>query len=125
MESIDRRLSRRYRMRIPVRFRELEDNSEFEECTGETTNISSTGLFFVTKMPLLLGTTVELALRIPRELTGNAKLVVQCVGWIVRTEFLEDGCVGYGTRIDLRHTAGATAIAEARIEAVGAASGRQ
>ena len=53
MESIDRRLSRRYRMRIPVRFRELEDKSEFEGCTGETTNISHTGLFFVTKMPLL------------------------------------------------------------------------
>jgi PilZ domain len=124
MNHLDRRLSRRYSMRIPIRFRGLEDTGGFDGYTGETANISRTGLFFTTKIPLLLGTTLELALRIPRELSGSAKSVVHCVGWIVRTEFLEDGSVGYGTRIDLRQSAGAVVVAEETVEAMAAGSNR-
>jgi PilZ domain len=111
-------------MKIPIRFRGLGEIGESDEYTGETTNISRTGLFFSTKVPLLLGTGLELALRIPRELSGAAKSVVHCTGWIVRTEFLENGSVGYGTRIDLRQSAGAAVVAKEVVEAVGAGSGR-
>jgi PilZ domain len=120
MRNADRRLSRRYSMRIPIRFRYAEDVSETEGYTGELLNISRTGLFFTTKIPLLLGTTLQLALRVPRELTGSAKSVVQCIGSVVRTEFLDDGSVGYGTRIDLRQAAGAAVFKEKIVEAMAA-----
>lgn len=109
MSHSDRRLAPRYSLKIPLRFRDMEDRSDPEGHTGETLNISRTGLFFVARISLLLGSTVELALRVPRELSGSTKSVVRCLGRIVRMESLADGEVGYGARIDLRQAAGAVA----------------
>ncbi len=49
MRNADRRLSRRYSVKIPIRFRGLGEIGESDEYTGETTNISRTGLFFSTR----------------------------------------------------------------------------
>jgi hypothetical protein len=86
MNKSDRRCSTRYALRIPIRFRESVAATEHEGYTGETTNISRNGLSFVTKVPLLLGSIVELALRVPRELSGSGKSEIQCFGQIVRME---------------------------------------
>ncbi len=125
MNNADRRSSSRYPVKIPIRFRAVDSNKEPEGYTGETTNISRTGVFFVTKVPLELGSSVQLSLRVPRELSGRAKSEVQCVGRIVRMECWPDGSIGYGTRIDLRQTASAVAVAMVNeaAEAVGAGVG--
>lgn len=123
MNNADRRSSPRYMMQMPIRFRESDSNKEPEGYTGETTNISRTGVFFVTRIPLELGSSLQLSLRVPRELSGSAKSEVQCVGRMVRMECWPDGSIGYGTRIDLRQTAGALAVVRETVEAVGFGAG--
>jgi len=107
-----------------VRFREWEADRVQEGYTGETINISRTGVFFITKVPLALGTTIQLAMRVPRELSGSAKSEVQCRGKIMRMETFEGGSIGYGTRIDLRQTAGALMAAKEMVETVTAGTAR-
>jgi hypothetical protein len=109
-------------MKIPIRFREMEAISEPEGYTGETTNISRTGVFFITKAPLLLGSVLLLTLRVPKELSGSANSEVQCVARVVRMEWELNDSFGYGTRIDLRHGA-AAAVRESNEMAEAVASG--
>jgi hypothetical protein len=118
MNKSDRRYSPRYAMKTLIRFREMETLSESDGYMGETTDISRTGVFFVTNVPLQLGSVLLLALRVPRELSGRATSEVQCVGRVVRMEYRLDGCIGYGIRIDLRHGAGAVKETCEMVEAV-------
>lgn len=112
MDKADRRSNPRYDMKIPIRFRELEDLKDPEGYTAETTDISRNGLFFMSKVSLPLGSMIQMALRVPRELSGSATSEVRCLGRIVRTEIFADGSAGYGTRIDLRQSAGSAGVAK-------------
>jgi hypothetical protein len=64
MNKSDRRYSPRYAMKTPIRFRMMETLSESEGYMGETTNLSRPGVFFLTNVPLQLGSVLLLAPRV-------------------------------------------------------------
>ena len=70
MSPIERRLDTRVSVRAPLRFRVLNNPSAKEEA-AVSENISQRGLFFWTRVPLHVGTPVELSPRMPQELAGK------------------------------------------------------
>src|SRR5258708_32143851 len=70
MNSRERRIDTRINLNVPLRFRVLNiPNSQ--ELTGESINISQRGILFATAIPLLIGTPLEVSLKMPREVAGH------------------------------------------------------
>jgi hypothetical protein len=74
---------RRLRHRVSVLFR-IPGSDEWIE--GVTENISHSGLLFRSSSPLEVGSSMELILEMPRELTGANDARVVCEGSLVRVE---------------------------------------
>src|SRR5258708_28924712 len=71
MNSRERRIDTRINLNVPLRFRVLNiPNSQ--ELTGESINISQRGILFATAIPLLIGTPLEVSLKMPREMARHA-----------------------------------------------------
>jgi hypothetical protein len=85
MSSSERRLDTRVSVRVPLRFRVLNNPSASEE-TAVSENISQRGVFFWTRVPLHVGTAVELSLRMPQELAGKISADVKCVARVVHVQ---------------------------------------
>jgi len=73
----------RFAIRIPVRYREPRSSKWFE---GRTENISYSGVLFRTEFPLLPKTSVEMRLRLPATVLGEAPGEIVCRGAVVRIE---------------------------------------
>ena len=101
MNSRERRIDARVNVNVPLRFRVLNiPNSQ--ELTGESINISQRGMLFATAIPLDIGTTLEVWLKMPRELAGGARSDLKCVARVVHVEpnaFL-GGKAGIGLQIE-------------------------
>jgi len=74
---------RRLRHRVSVLFR-IPGSDKWVE--GVTENISRSGLLFRSSSPLEVGSSVELILEMPHELTGDDNARVVCEGALVRVE---------------------------------------
>jgi hypothetical protein len=85
MSSSERRLDTRVSVRVPLRFRVLNNPSAAEE-TAVSENISQRGVFFWTRVPLRVGTPVELSLRMPQEVAGSVSADVKCVARVVHVQ---------------------------------------
>ena len=70
MSSSERRIDTRVNIRVPLRFRALNNPGATEQ-TAESENISQRGMYFMTNVPLKVGTPVEVSLRMPQELVGK------------------------------------------------------
>jgi hypothetical protein len=101
MNSRERRIDPRVNVNVPLRFRVLNiPNSQ--ELTGESINISQRGILFATAIPLAVGTSLEVWLKMPRELAGDATSDLKCVARVVHVEpnaFL-GGKAGIGLQIE-------------------------
>ncbi len=101
MNSRERRIDTRINLNVPLRFRVLNiPNSQ--ELTGESINISQRGILFATAIPLLIGTPLEVSLKMPREMAGHAASELKCVARVVHVEpnaFL-GGKAGIGLHIE-------------------------
>ena len=64
MSSSERRIDPRVNIRVPLRFRALNNPGSTEQ-TAESENISQRGMYFMTHVPLKVGTPVEVSLRMP------------------------------------------------------------
>ncbi len=71
MSSIERRIDTRVNIRVPLRFRTLNNPGAAEQI-AESKNISQRGIYFETAVPLKIGTAVEVSLRMPQELAGKS-----------------------------------------------------
>jgi hypothetical protein len=101
MSSIERRIDARVNVRVPIRFRTL-DNSGSAEQTAESENISKRGIFFTTSYPLKVGMPLEVSLRMPKELVGKSPSDVKCVARVVRVQSSSPlrGKAGIGLHIE-------------------------
>jgi hypothetical protein len=102
MEMTERRVIARYNVRIAIRFRSVGLATNGIEHRTETLNISRRGLFFASDVDLRVGMPIELALRLPREVTGYEAVDARCFGRVIhaRTGMFADGRSGYGVEIE-------------------------
>ena len=91
MNSNERRIDPRIKVRVPLRFRILNGPDSAEQI-AEAENISQRGIYLTTAVPMKVGMPVEVSLRMPHELGGKAWSDVRCVARVVRVN--ENGVVG-------------------------------
>jgi hypothetical protein len=101
MSSSERRIDTRVNICVPLRFRAL-NNPEATEQTAESENISQRGMYFLTTVPLKVGTPVEVSLRMPQELAGKLASDVKCVARVVhiKPNSAPGGLLGIGLHIE-------------------------
>jgi PilZ domain len=115
MNSRERRVDTRVNVKVPLRFRVL-NNPGSPEQTAESINISQRGILFATAVPLMVGTPLEVSLKMPRELAGQNASDVRCVARVVHVQssaFFGDKA-GIGLHIE-KYEAIAAAGVEARV----------
>jgi hypothetical protein len=100
MQNPEKRVSPRQALQIPLNFRILEVGAPDPELASETTNISRSGLFMKSPLPLKVGSSLAITLRVPTYLSGSARSVVQCTGRVVHESELADGDIGYGVQFE-------------------------
>ena len=81
----ERRLAHRVTLRIPLRFRPLPNPTTMEQ-KAESVNISEKGVYFATDFPLKVGTSLELFLNMPQEITGKSPTAVRCTARVVHVQ---------------------------------------
>lgn len=90
--------ARRFALRFPVYFRELDSSTWFE---GTTENISYTGLLFLSPSPVAPATTLELRLQLVAGTKGKGPAEIRCKGTVVRLEqrIVPETPIGLGVAI--------------------------
>jgi Tfp pilus assembly protein PilZ len=109
MSSSERRIDTRVNIRVPLRFRALNNPGSTEQA-AESENISQRGLYFLSDVPLKIGTPVEVSLHMPQELAEKVASDVKCVARVVhvRPSSAVGGKSGIGLHIE-RYEAKASA----------------
>jgi hypothetical protein len=109
MSSSERRIDTRVNISVPLRFRALNNPGSTEQ-TAQSENISQRGLYFLTNVPLKIGTPVEVSLRMPQEIAGRMATDMKCVARVVhvRQSSGPGGMLGIGLHIE-RYEAKASA----------------
>jgi PilZ domain len=100
MTTSERRIARRFKVRIPLRFHRLNTLSERDQ--GENSiNISSSGIYFTTNLPLSVGEAVEVLLKMPKRITGIRGVERCFTGWVTHIEStkLPEGYSGVGVQL--------------------------
>src|SRR5260370_41949028 len=100
MPKLEKRTSPRQALQIPLRFRSLEVGSTEPELASETTDISRTGLFMRSPLPLRVGTPLSMTLHVPTYLSGSARSDIHCTGLVVHERHLPNGDIGYGIKFE-------------------------
>jgi hypothetical protein len=97
---LERRISRRHLLKTPLRVRVWKSGPI--EQREESENLSDTGTFFATDAPLTIGSTVEILLKMPEEVTGKPTTEWRCTGHVVRLEPVDSprGRTGVGVQFD-------------------------
>jgi hypothetical protein len=100
MQNLEKRTSPRQSLQISLHFRNVEAGSIEPELASETSNISRTGLFMRSPLPLRVGAPLSMTLRVPTYLSGSARSDVQCLGRVVHERHLPNGDIGYGIQFE-------------------------
>jgi len=80
--NLDRRLEQRHSLRIPLELRIW--GAAGPEHRAESIDLSGRGVLLETALPLEVGSTVELRLKLPEEITGQPTTEWRCRGYVVR-----------------------------------------
>ena len=80
--NLDRRLEQRHSLRIPLELRIW--GAAGPEHRAESIDLSGRGVLLETALPLEVGSTVELRLKLPEEITGQPTTEWRCRGCVVR-----------------------------------------
>jgi DNA-binding CsgD family transcriptional regulator len=95
---MERRATRRFRIKLPVRVR-WATKSGNEEVHTESENISSRGVYFFLPTDIENGSWVELLLVMPHEITLDEPVRLRCQARVRRTETKVDG-IGVAAEIE-------------------------
>jgi hypothetical protein len=108
MNSRERRVDPRVNIAVSLRFRALNNPGATEQA-AESENISQRGVYFLTSVPLKIGTPVEVSLRMPPALAGVSSSDVRCVARVVhiRENAALGGKLGIGVHIERYEAAAA------------------
>ncbi len=98
--TADRRIAGRHSFKAPLRVRIWK--SAIPEQRAASENLSERGIFFATDSILRVGTTVEILLEMPEEITGESTTEWLCTGHVVRVEPVNHsrGKLGVGVQFD-------------------------
>jgi hypothetical protein len=85
MSQIDeRRNARRYDLLLPVMVRVPAEVKDLQQ--GETRDISTRGVYFVTEQDMQAGSELDITLTLPAELTHGSEVFVRAAGKVVRVD---------------------------------------
>ena len=99
MSLKERRVSRRFQMRLPLTVRWTDENVVGEADT-ESREVSSRGLYFRLPKGLKSGSPVEIVMTLPNELTQAGPVRVRCLGRVLRSSPEHSGEVGVAAAIE-------------------------
>jgi hypothetical protein len=80
---IEQRKSQRFELKLPF---EILAGATRTKVTGETRNLSSSGVLFSGAAPVRVGEPVEYLITFPRSASAHAEVRLRCVGKVVREE---------------------------------------
>jgi hypothetical protein len=105
-------VARRLALKVPLRVRAWKQANG--EKSGESLNISASGIYFACQSPLREGETVEVLFQMPKEVTGEPPVEWRCTGHVVRVESAAAGrpSAGVAVRFDCYEVARANAVEE-------------
>ncbi len=96
----ERRISPRLLFKTALRVRAWKSGPS--EQSVESENLSEGGTFFATDMPLLIGSALEILLKMPEEISGKPTMEWRCTGHVVRFQPIDisQGKLGVGVQFD-------------------------
>ena len=96
----DRRVVTRHAVKAPVKVRLWK--SAVPEHAGRSENISEQGMFLATDLRMVIGTVVEVVLKMPQEITGEPETEWRCTGHVVWVSQVDSevGTQGVGVQFD-------------------------
>ena len=97
-DGADRREARRFTMSLPMRVLSLE--SEDQELSACTRDLSYRGLYFLADANFKIGSEIDFVITLPEQVTQSSDVNIRCQGQIVRVEPTENGRVGIAAKID-------------------------
>ena len=99
MAQKERRTSRRFLMRLPLKVRWTSEAS-VGEASSETREVSSRGIYFFLPKDLKSGAPLEIVMTLPHEVTMAGPVKVRCLGHVVRTESEREQDIGVAAAIE-------------------------
>ena len=106
-EQVDRRAKRRFNIQQALRYKLLYGSRVTEAGSGQTLNISSSGVWFTTENILSTGLPVELSMSWPARLNDVCPMKLMIYGCVVRSD--KDGAALAIERYEFR-TQGSTPV---------------
>jgi Tfp pilus assembly protein PilZ len=96
----ERRISLRLPLKTALWVRVWKSGSA--QRSTESVNLSQTGAFFATDVPIALGSAIEILLKMPEEVTGKPATEWRCSGRVVRLQPVDtpQGKFGVGIEFD-------------------------
>jgi len=83
---LERRVANRFPFREEVQYRVINTRGDRTAGSGQTLDMSSSGIYFTTEDRLQIGRMVEVAVNWPARLDGTCALKFVAVGRVVRSE---------------------------------------
>ena len=80
---MEQRKSQRFDLRLPF---EILDSAAKTKAKGETRNVSSCGVLFMSKAPVAIGESIEYMITLPKAPGTRSEVRLRCVGKVVRGE---------------------------------------
>ena len=99
MSLTERRRANRFELQLPFIIR-WRDSDEMCEAQAVSEDVSSNGIYFVLRGGIKEGTSVELEMTLPSQITRAEPVRVRCFGHIQRRELKEDANVGMAAAIE-------------------------
>jgi PilZ domain len=85
-DAQERRMMRRFDMRLPAVVRLVQENIQENEFQTETQNVSARGVFFYLDRPVAAGTRCEVTLTFPPHITLTDAVRVRFTARVIRVE---------------------------------------
>lgn len=82
---IDQRKNQRFELRLPLEIKIIRGGAN-PGSTGETRNVSSSGVLFTSQVPIRVGQPIEYFITLPKAPGAAAELRLRCVGKVLRGE---------------------------------------
>jgi hypothetical protein len=80
---MEQRKNQRFDLRLPF---EIIDGATKTKSRGETRNVSSCGVLFMSKAPVAVGASIEYMITLPKAPGARSEVHLRCIGKVVRSE---------------------------------------
>ena len=97
-DGADRREARRFNMTLPIRL--LLQDSQPQELSAQTRDVSYRGLYFLSDAKFQLGSSIDFVITLPQQVTKATDVNIRCHGQVVRIEPSNNGHVGIAAKIE-------------------------